>query len=82
MKNSHFYIDVDKASRLGILGLNLKLNGVKVERCTKAKVGPKGFIECLTHTIRNGDFVTIRKYGDVTMQLPKHSSCRVEHERV
>lgn len=82
MKHSYFYIDVEKASRLGIIGLNLKLNGKRVGRCVKAKIGPKGFVEYLSYTVRNGEVITVRKYGKVTMQLPKHSSCRVSRERV
>lgn len=50
---SGFYIDVDKAERLGIIErVKVSLNGRKIKRVIAAKSGRNGFVEYLVYPLR------------------------------
>lgn len=76
MKGS-FYIDVDKARKLGINHLvSIRLNGRKVKRCIAAKSGKNGFVEFIPQhpKVKNEELVTSKKRGVVKVSISKVES--------
>lgn len=74
MKNHKFYIDVDKANRLGIIGcVNVSLNGRRLKYVIAAKSGLNGFVECIRtpFPVRDGEVLTVKKRGLVKISINK-----------
>lgn len=73
---SEFYIDVDKAQRLGIISkVKVKLNGAIVGRVARAKSGNNGFVEFLKYPLElsgsTDELVTIKRRGLVKISINK-----------
>lgn len=70
--NSSFYIDVEKALRLGLnKRITVWLNGKKINKCVAAKSGKNGFVDFIGQHIKvKGDSVaTTKKRGLVKISI-------------
>lgn len=69
-----FYIDFDKAEKLGLLGkIRVTLNGKLVHRCESAKHGANGFVEYNLGRLNRSktDLVRRKQRGDVKISINK-----------
>lgn len=74
MKNSSFYLDVEKMARRRLFcKLTVRLNGKRMSKVIACKTGNHGFVEYLLFPLRlkDGEAETIKKRGVVRLSIDK-----------
>ncbi|CAH9016482.1 conserved hypothetical protein [Vibrio phage 137E35-1] len=88
MKKKQFYIDVDKASRLGLIPyVRVSLNGKRIHKVIAAKHGVNGFVEYYDNdpkiNFAKYELITHKARGNVKISIHKPNTCgnvRIEPE--
>ncbi|AUR90897.1 hypothetical protein NVP1151O_56 [Vibrio phage 1.151.O._10N.222.46.B1] len=80
MKKKQFYIDLDKASRLGLIPyVKVSLNGKRIHKVIAAKHGVNGFVKYQDNdpkiNFAKCELITHKARGNVKISIHKPNTC-------